>query len=1020
MKSVSILSWNINSVRTKLEKDSVRDLLYKYDLISLNEIKTPLPVSLPGYVTFTSSVRGTPERGGTVLLIKNYLSKWIANVDTSVEDQIWLQLSIAPRCQFGFCYIPPADSQYYSHESFSAIQEKICSNYTHPECLFIGDMNTRFGRLARELPSLSEVPNHDQYSYPVLPDEINVPNDNAFILSSMCKESKLLLLNNLKTPKKHYISGKTFRKGNEWTSELDVCMVSSSMVSRVSGFSVIREESLPSDHAPITVTVSLPGVNIENLLARAHRLGEHVLSRDASLKTKTCRKPIDVKTVDEKLFLDNLVITDSALMSGSIEDTVKEVTDALYQCANVSTREDRVEPVNNTLGRWERLVDSNNDLEIWRAIDWKGQYESTHRSDVKPSDEDFKQFFESTLNPPTNSSFDPNMFTSDISIPILDEPITPLEVKQQAKMLKHDKASGPDGLSPSILKMLPAQWILLLTNIFNAIFQARIYPREWTRTRMCTLFKKGDRKDVNNYRGISIMNSMAKLYDMVLCSRLKMWFKPFREQAGAQEKRGCLEHIVSLRLLCDMARRKKLKLFVTFIDFSKAYDRVPRDKLFRVLQRLGCGSAMLCALGAMYSITESWVGTALILITLGVRQGSPTSCLLFIIFVNDLIRIIKEGSEQDGFLQWLHILILMDDTVILSTTRHGMLRKLSLLKDYCSDYGMIINQSKTKFMVINGSDEDVEPLLVNDMVVEHCNMYIYLGSPFTSDGSISSAVKTHASLKMPHVLKFVSFIKKNNDIPYIVKKRVFEAALMSTLLYGCESWVGADMKPMLKLYNWCLKTLLGVRRSTCNDVCYVESGYMPLKDLVGLKQNTFFRSMWQERSGNEDDPLLFVMNLASRSNTVTGRLVREYMNNDPKDRSSVMESVRDNIIRSDSSRRVTYKDLNPSLVVHEIYRTKHTVDENHRLSFTRFRVSGHSLMCETGRWNRRGRGRLPLEERLCQCGEIQTEKHVVEDCVKTHHLRNMHGFGTIEDLFSELFTLEKTCKIIHQILSVFY
>ena len=152
-------------------------------------------------------------------------------------------------------------------------------------------------------------------------------------------------------------------------------------MSRVSGFSVIHEESLPSDHAPITVTLSLSGVDTENLLARAHRFGEHILSRDASLKTKTCMKPIDVKTVDEELFLDNLVINDSVLMSGNIDDTVKEVTNALYQCANVSRREDRVESVNGALGRWERLVDSNNDLEIWRAIDWKDQYESTHRSD---------------------------------------------------------------------------------------------------------------------------------------------------------------------------------------------------------------------------------------------------------------------------------------------------------------------------------------------------------------------------------------------------------------------------------------------------------------------------------------------------------------------------------------------------------------------------------------------------------------------------------------------------------------
>ena len=90
---------------------------------------------------------------------------------------------------------------------------------------------------------------------------------------------------------------------------------------------------------------------------------------------------------------------------------------------------------------------------------------------------------------------------------------------------------------------------------------------------------------------------------------------------------------------------------MTFIDFSKAYDRVPRDKLFRVLQCLRCGSAMSCALVAMYSVTESWVGIAQVSITLGIRQGSPTSCLLFIIFINDLIRIIKEGSEPDGFLQ---------------------------------------------------------------------------------------------------------------------------------------------------------------------------------------------------------------------------------------------------------------------------------------------------------------------------------------------------------------------------------
>lgn len=103
------------------------------------------------------------------------------------------------------------------------------------------------------------------------------------------------------------------------------------------------------------------------------------------------------------------------------------------------------------------------------------------------------------------------------------------------------------------------------------------------------------------------------------------------------------------------------------------------------------------------------------------------------------------------------------------------------------------------------------------------------------------------------MLKFVSFISKNNDIPYIVKKCVFEAVLMSTLLYGCESWTGADMKPMAKLCNWCLKQLLDVRKFTCNDVCYAESGYPPLKDRIVFEQHTFYRKMWQERSVYDGD-----------------------------------------------------------------------------------------------------------------------------------------------------------------------
>ena len=265
-------------------------------------MKTPLLISLPGYVTYRSIVRGSSERGGTVLFIKNHISKLISSVDTSVEDQIWIQLWCASGCLFGFCYIPPCDSRYYSYASFSPIQEKIMSDGVCKKCFIFGDMNIMFGSSVIELPELVELPGYQRYSYPQIADDVLLPNDNAFILSSICRECKLLVVNNLKTPYQHFHGGKTSRKRGEWLSEFDVCVVSSAAVGMVEEFSVLHDESLPSDHAPVSVKVSLPYVDAESLLDRAHHLGERAVSPGATLTNRDCAKPISMNMIDETVF----------------------------------------------------------------------------------------------------------------------------------------------------------------------------------------------------------------------------------------------------------------------------------------------------------------------------------------------------------------------------------------------------------------------------------------------------------------------------------------------------------------------------------------------------------------------------------------------------------------------------------------------------------------------------------------------------------------------------------------------
>ena len=334
-----------------------------------------------------------------------------------------------------------------------------------------------------------------------------------------------------------------------------------------------------------------------------------------------------------------------------------------------------------SLSKWERLLQNKDDKKVWAAINWHGelldsQLGPSQNASTSPADHQFREFFESTLNDDC-AQLNSEEYHTDVHVPVLDNPFSPIEVSDKLDDLDSNKACGIDGVSPGVFRMLPDEWIIIVTLILNNIFINALYPSSWATAKMFMIYKKGCRLLPSNYRGISIINCLAKVYDMILCGRLQQWFRPYREQAGAQVGRGCLEHITTLRLIIDFAKKKRIKLFVIFVDFAQAYDKVPRAVLFSILKRLGCGATMLLSLVAMYKVTKSVIGTAVIAASVGVRQGSPTSCLLFVLFVNDMIKLYKENCHLDGFLRWLHLLVFMDDTVILSTSRQGSNEKLN-------------------------------------------------------------------------------------------------------------------------------------------------------------------------------------------------------------------------------------------------------------------------------------------------------------------------------------------------------
>ena len=222
------------------------------------------------------------------------------------------------------------------------------------------------------------------------------------------------------------------------------------------------------------------------------------------------------------------------------------------------------------------------------------------------------------------------------------------------------------------------------------VFQGQ-YPQEWYVAKLFTIYKKG-------YN----LAALAKIYDSILNSRFTKWFTPDEEQAGGQAGRGCAEHLLTVRLYIDIARKTKQTLFVLFVDYEKAYDRVNRNHLLNPLATAGCGNTFLRAIGEYLRHTQNKLGNETFVSKHGVRQGGATSCSLFTFYINSAIRKIKTYGP-DGFLRDTHTLLFMDDTALYYshlTGGHGAeaepptLCFLCLLKRPFTTQGIVISHTQ--------------------------------------------------------------------------------------------------------------------------------------------------------------------------------------------------------------------------------------------------------------------------------------------------------------------------------------
>ena len=437
------------------------------------------------------------------------------------------------------------------------------------------------------------------------------------------------------------------------------------------------------------------------------------------------------------------------------------------------------------------------------------------------------------------------------------------EVEDALRKMKHKKTGAEDGLVAEMLKTGHRGLLVALSLLLDDILSGRAQtPETWRRIKMKVIFKKGDPHMPKNYRPISILPVMAKLYSTVIYQRLQpiLDAQLADEQFGFRKGRGCSDAIHILRQVIEKSAEWGEQLWVATLDVEKAFDRVHHSCLFEALL---CGEVDVCIVSALRRLYFGMQATVLVEgggesryfdVQRGVRQGDPLSPLLFNFVLHQTLQEVNTIWKRRGYgtnvgltlggHRLTHVAF-ADDMTLISRSRLSMKRMLESLRVALSDRGLSLHPSKCKLQTNDMSLEDRGSTLISDgFVVEFLerdrNLELLGTSLSLADVTgqeiehrIASAWRMFWGMK-PLLLNQRASIRR--------RLRLFDATVGSCVTWCCESWSprATELRQLESARRAMLRKIVGARRA-------LEEEW-----LDWIKRATHKALSWASRTGVRD------------------------------------------------------------------------------------------------------------------------------------------------------------------------
>ena len=420
------------------------------------------------------------------------------------------------------------------------------------------------------------------------------------------------------------------------------------------------------------------------------------------------------------------------------------------------------------------------------------------------------------------------------------------EIEKIISSLADKKSYGMDKLPSKAYKIGKYKLSELIMQLINMSFSKGIYPDCLKMGKVCPVFKNGSKDNPNNYRPITTLNTLAKIFEEAMKTRITIFLESknylSNRQFGFRKQHSTELAVVALtdNILNKINTGKKVGTI--FIDLKKAFDTVNHTILLAKLNAIGIRGVAYKWLESYLKNREQFTNINNVYshknkLTIGVPQGSRLSPILYLIYVNDIEKFSNTNTNN--------LILFADDTSLTVSANNekelekNMNMELKLLENWFSANRLTLNSEKTNFIIYSNRSRTIQQnynIKVKDQEIKRVKVTKYLG--FNLDEKLN--YKDHIEMILTKIRRRIPIIIKTKDKLNLKSKlKIYYALIYPNLLYGANLYGNSNkgsLKKLEKLHNKVIKILFATRNVIRSSEIRRKHKLISLNGIINMKK----------------------------------------------------------------------------------------------------------------------------------------------------------------------------------------